>query len=62
MHVQGLRAVYTRLVYAVRYNQLLQALQAQGLKIYALELTGMTYTAMSASSLIVCRLYLAPFR
>ena len=53
--VQGLRAVYTRLVYAVRYNQLLQALQAQGLKIYALELTGMTYTATSASSLIVYR-------
>ena len=38
--VQGLRAVYTRLVYAVHYDQLLQALQAQGLKIYALELVG----------------------
>ena len=38
--VQGLRVVYTRLVYAVHYDQLLQALQAQGLKIYALELVG----------------------
>ena len=38
--MQGLRAVYTRLVYMVHHDQLLQALQAQGLRIYALELVG----------------------
>ena len=49
--VQGLQSVYTRLVYAASSGELLAALQAQGLRIYALEVSG--FSPMPSSVQVV---------